>query len=347
MENVKGLLSATAHGEAIFQRILDDLREPGRNGPVWGRRSLRYRVVPVVMPLSGDLYDEPHASDFVVRMERHGIPQARHRIIILGVRDDVDKVSVSGLAERPEVPIEKVIGDCPRLRSGLSDDDDSRDGWKEAIRDAVQQCRIAALARRSGSVALLERMERVVHSLRVPREDRGREFVPGVPRPQHAPLWFVDDSLEGFCNHATRSHIRKDLARYLFAACFAEVEGVSPTLADFPDALLPRHRNARRAVTEGAVFNDRFRVQCRGRPATTITSHISKDGHYYIHYDPSQCRSLTVREAARVQTFPDNYFFCGNRTQQYVQVGNAVPPLLAARIAGIVAELPGLAATGR
>jgi DNA (cytosine-5)-methyltransferase 1 len=164
----------------------------------------------------------------------------------------------------------------------------------------------------------------------------GSEFIKCSTPRENNPLqqWYQDEKLDGVCNHQTRTHLMEDLKRYLFASIYAEKNKRFPRLKDYEEhstELLPDHVSAK-----SGKFADRFRVQMPNCAATTVTSHISKDGHYFIHYDSDQCRSLTVREAARIPTFPDNYLFCGPRTAQYHQVGNAVPPYLAYQIAKIV-----------
>jgi DNA (cytosine-5)-methyltransferase 1 len=168
------------------------------------------------------------------------------------------------------------------------------------------------------------------HLLRSARRPNGL----GLKCPSALRQWLLDSRLKALPNHETRGHMASDLARYLFAAIYGEVKSVTPKANHFPNVLAPEHKS-----WASGNFNDRFRVQLQGQPSTTITCHISKDGHYFIHPDPTQCRSLTVREAARLQTFPDNYFFMGNRTEQFIQVGNAVPPFLAKQIGDAVLAL--------
>jgi DNA (cytosine-5)-methyltransferase 1 len=341
MENVKGLLSSRIDGERIFDRIKQDLMHPTRSlAHKFGSPDsddVSYRLYPLGNYGQQMLMHLGDASqDFVVKCEEHGAAQMRHRVIILGIREDVlsalSPLEAPALTVSPLQNIENAIGDLPKLRSGLSNGHDSDEDWLSTIKDGASQWIKGQDVPAQVSARISEALER----LAVPTAGRGSEFIQEERGAGDA--HFYDARIGGICNHATRGHMAADLQRYLFASSYAAAFGRSPHLGEFPDALLPAHRNARSAMS-GNLFSDRFRVQVSGRPSTTITSHISKDGHYFIHPDPAQCRSLTVREAARLQTFPDNYFFEGPRTAQYVQVGNAVPPIVASQIAGALHRL--------
>jgi DNA (cytosine-5)-methyltransferase 1 len=341
MENVKGLLSATLKNDRVFHRILEDLRSPvaalARENRS-GRRSWtgKYRIYSLVerhMFENGDLLGS------VIQAEKYGIPQARHRVILLGVRDDLNGITPKVLKPHLRVPLSSVISSLPKLRSGLSRSADSATAWRDCLRSQVESRWANAGTRKADTVELSDLVRSSLMAIDPPVADRGGEFVAGDITSLHAKNWYCDSKIGGVCNHSTRGHMESDLFRYIYAACFAKLHGKSPSLQHFPTDLLPDHYSVDNALEDGGNFSDRFRVQIESRPSTTVVSHISKDGHYYIHPDPMQCRSLTVREAARLQTFPDNYFFCGPKTSQYVQVGNAVPPLLAKQIGNIVLDV--------
>lgn len=329
MENVKGMLSARQNGEPIFERVLRSLRHAGgTNG---------YRLFALASRSTARPPDEElQPADFLVHADEHGVPQARQRVFVVCVRRDVAETLPEELAPRLErrserVSVSDLIGEMPKLRSRLSRGDDSR-SWQAVVQKA---CELIASNQPAMSRDEERRFRSAVARARTAsdgstppfRDARGNCVLP-AGCPLDLSTWIRDDRVLRLPNNETRAHMPPDLARYLFAAAFASAFRRSPKTFDFPDALMPDHANWRTGK-----FDDRYRVQLADQPCTTVTSHMSKDGHYFIHPDPAQCRSLTVREAARLQTFPDNYFFHGPRTQQYIQVGNAVPPFLAEQIA--------------
>jgi len=191
-----------------------------------------------------------------------------------------------------------------------------------------------------------QRIRIAANNLRKAKRSSGAEIVSWKSRPKTSQSelgqWLQDQRIGGVCHHSTKSHMSSDLHRYIFCSAFADVIGVSPKLADFPEALLPDHKNVQGKTRDLKKHADRFRALPYLGFSPTITSHLSRDGHAFIHPDPDQLRSITVREAARIQTFPDNYFFEGGKSAQYYQVGNAVPPFLAHQIATIVAQVLGI-----
>jgi DNA (cytosine-5)-methyltransferase 1 len=349
MENVKGLLSAKVNGEKVFDWILKDLQEPSK--VFKESNALKYKVYSLsTAPESINVFGEPDykdSRDFLIQSEKFGVPQKRHRVILLGIREDIDVLPDTLTSEFNEINLRSIIGDLPKLRSGLGrsivsckiingkkkrvykKEIDTDDNWDKTINNFKKEIFTWKGFNSKDKISMIK----------CSSYGLGAEYIEYSTPSKDNPLrdWYRDENLKGVCNHKSRSHLIEDLNRYLFAGVYTEKYSRFPRLNDYEkhsDVLMPDHESAK-----SGKFADRFRVQMPDCAATTITSHISKDGHYYIHYDANQCRSLTVREAARIQTFPDNYLFRGSRTAQYHQVGNAVPPYLAKQIAEIVMEL--------
>lgn len=140
----------------------------------------------------------------------------------------------------------------------------------------------------------------------------------------------IRNGLDFVTQHIARPNNENDLEIYRIA-----VEewnnGKRLNYATLPLRLI-KHNNTK-------SFTNRFQVVNGQGVSHTVVAHIAMDGHYYIHPDKKQNRSITVREAARIQSFPDDYFFEGSRTAAFKQIGNAVPPLMAEKIAEKIKEM--------
>ena len=261
-ENVTGLLSAKVDGSNIFPRVIKALGK-------------EYKVI-----------DNPKV--LVHNTADYGVPQIRKRVIIMGVRKDIDNIEVSSLYEdvikthwNPDtveaerngklhfVDVKDAIGDLPPVEPGC---DASTDSFNYPCNNAFLK-RIG----KKGTYPLYDHIARRNNDL-----DRER-FVMMIK------------------NRWSFGQLRREMPQY-------------------------EHAHAR-------VFDNSYVVQWWDLPSKTILAHIWKDGFQFIHPDENQARTFTVREAARIQSFPDDFEFAGSRGEKYKQIGNAVPPLFAEALA--------------
>jgi DNA (cytosine-5)-methyltransferase 1 len=258
MENVKGMLSLSVNNEGIFAKVLADLRSAGDKGG--------YRLIALAPPEERRLglsSREPSPNDFIIRAEDFGLPQARHRVIVTGLRRDRLKHEQdplgAGLLKPSDrrVVIEDVLDGMARLRSGLSHHD-SADLWAREMQGAVKTVMSAFSSfPQSEKRRLKERTEecaRIVQEeskylLRSAKRPNGL----GLKCPSALRQWLLDSRLKALPNHETRGHMASDLARYLFAAIYGEVKSVTPQASHFPDVLAPDHKSSLLSKTAFSV----------------------------------------------------------------------------------------------
>jgi len=283
MENVKGLLSASINGEKIFNWILRDLRNP--SSVFKKTANTKYKVYSLVNSVI------QHDKDYLIKAEKYGIPQKRHRVILLGIREDLNVIPKI-IDKKEKVTLKSVIDKLPKIRSSINRkfiyseiiNGKKKRKYKKLLDDSHIWERQMNIFKNEiiswNGLTNYTNKEEVIAS----KFCKGAEFVPAlntIEKNHTLTNWYLDKKLDGIPNHQSRSHLLEDLKRYMFASIFTLSEGRFPRMQDYEkhnEDLLPDHKSAKTGK-----FADRFRVQLPNEPATTVTSHISKDGHYFIH----------------------------------------------------------------
>lgn len=260
-ENVTGLLNAKVEGAPIFPKVIKAL-------------GTKYKVLSDPQILVHNTAD-------------YGVPQLRKRVIIIGVRNDIDK------------DVTQLYRDVVKSHWDPEMPENERKGKKRFVdvRQAIGDLPSVAPG----------------HDASTPEFDYpcDNDFLKRIGKPGIHPL----------LDHIARTHNDLDRERFQLMIhnhwTFGQLRREKPQY---------EHEHAR-------VFDNSYVVQWWDLPSKTILAHIHKDGFQFIHPDESQRRTFTVREAARIQSFPDDFEFKGSRGEKYKQIGNAVPPLFAEALA--------------
>lgn len=265
-ENVTGILTAKINGKYIIDRIINALGE-------------NYKVK----------FDP---EMIVLNSANYGVPQIRKRVILIGVRKDLDIT-----------PEEMYAGIIKTHYDPEMSEEESK-GLKHyvTVRDAIEE--LPALKPGEG-----------VPEVRF-KYKRNNDFLQRITPKDCVVLR----------DHVARNHNDKDIQRYI---------AMSKNHWTFQD-LLEKRKDLRHEKQR--LFGNSYTVQWWDLPSKTIIAHLYKDGNQFIHPDYKQGRTFSVREAARIQSFPDDFIFEGPRTEQFKQIGNAVPPLMAEAIAKCIKE---------
>lgn len=264
-ENVTGLLSAKINGELIVTKILKEL---GKN----------YKLI-----------SKPNSM--VLNSADYGVPQIRKRVIIIGVRKDID------------ISPEQIYGGIKKTHSDISEKEKSKLKSYVTVKDAIAE---------------LPKL----------KQGEGLKSISFNPTGENEFLRYIrPNSKYELFDHVSRTHNDLDVKRYV--AMSKNKWDFSELLKNSPELNHPKAR----------VFNNSYVVQQWDMPSKTIIAHLYKDGNQFIHPDYKQGRTLTPREAARLQSFPDNFIFEGSKTQKFKQIGNAVPPLFAEAIAKSIKQI--------
>jgi len=288
IENVKGILSKKDNSG---KRIIDTLIsdfEAIGYSFKYKSHDEKYRLV--------------NSADF-------GVPQKRERVIIIGINKKWKNALIPWIKRTHKDPAEEIkklknhvnlfdaIGNLPPIQSKITSTGLSK---KESEEIKNKNSKI-----RSGSEEVILKDSNVKSHLNKLSKS-GKEFQK-----------FILSKDKKIINHIARNHQLRDIR------LFKEMNQ-GETAGDF---VVRSPEKAHKLIKyKMHSFKDKYRKQNYKMPCTTVFAHLQKDGNRFIH--PSQARSITVREAARIQSFPDSFEFKGPMSQKYKQIGNAVPPLL-------------------